>query len=565
MVDRWGDKIASFMSSKGKYVLCFILYVMFLYVYFFAICGIPCDGASRELLAYKNEEAAIAAEGWMVFSIILAGVYVIGMIGLHRFSSSVLNKAFIFIALNAMVFYGFSIPVNSNLNKNDWWVGLHEYSHWDIVLDMWDNGFFVSPPKFSDGAYNFANQYYQNKLWHYCVTLFAKFNYIFCNGADMTPLAYFATRGYPNVTARLDLALESIKIFQAMIGFWIYILTYCLFKHLGLKGWRLTVATGLLCLFPFYMYLPFIYNNDAMMLMWCLAALCMALTYRKSGKLRHAVWTAIFLGLGMMTKINGGLFAFPIAFIFGLVLYEKSARDEKVAPFFRDMAVFAVIVFPLGLWYIIYQNVAFGVPFGYVLYPGNRYSGNYIDSSFFGAWNRYIAPLTSDFFLSPYKRDWGASIPASYGNIDFNIWTGLFKSALFGDIVPSNFSVGPLVIVTRCTELIRGFWSLMIVLFFFLLVWNLFASIFTRRRPDIPLIVFMAILFIVTYANYVYFCIKFPFTSTMHFRYTPMFIPLFFYVLGRGPIPLYSPWNPQEPRFTRFKPVGRTCVAFACD
>ena len=40
MVDRWGDKIASFMSSKGKYVLCFILYVMFLYVYFFAICGI---------------------------------------------------------------------------------------------------------------------------------------------------------------------------------------------------------------------------------------------------------------------------------------------------------------------------------------------------------------------------------------------------------------------------------------------------------------------------------------------------------------------------------------------
>lgn len=528
---------SSFKKSKWRYLVYFALFVAYLYIYFFSLCGVP--KWADEPFAYKDENGHLIA-GWiMIISCILAVLYLIYKAIRRTITFSSVSKAIIFIALNAMVYYGFSIPVNSSINKNDWWVGTHQGSHWELVVHMWDEGPFAMPPLNFDGTYDIANQYYQQKLWHYSVTLWAKLHYLFFGSVSTEPIPYFVNIGWANFTYRMDLSFETIKIFQAMIAYWLYFFTYKIFERLGLKGWRLTLATFLFCFLPFYAYLPFIYNNDAMSLMFALMAMYFALRYYRSEKLLDLIVVAVAMGLGMMSKINAVLFAVPIAFIFLYDLIIRIKYKKDIKRFIWHMGVFALIVFPLGLWYPIYEKVAYGEPFGYVLYPGDEYSSNYIDSSFFGVFDRYIGIFTSDFFTSPYKRDWGATIPASYGNLDFNIWTGLFKSALFGDCSLDTWGEGPLSLVAKHAALLQNFWLMAILAFFILLGYKLFALVLKGfKKANYSMAILMTIIFLTAYFNYLFFCAGFPFTSTMHFRYASMFMIPFFYVLSTKPSPI---------------------------
>ena len=282
--DRAKAFYSSFKKSKWRYLVYFALFVAYLYIYFFSLCGTPSWGDS--LFAYKDENGHLIA-GWIMGgSAILAVVYLVYKAARRTITFSSVSKAIIFVALNAMIYYGFSVPVNSSVNKNDWWVGTHQGSHWEIVVHMWDEGPFTEPPVKFDGTYDIANQYYQQKLWHYSVTLWAKFHYFFFGDVPSESTPYFANIGWSNFTYRMDLAFETIKIFQAMIGFWLYFFTYKIFQRLGLKGWRLTLATFLFCFLPFYAYIPFIYNNDAMSLMFalmCKEKTSEALIYNTSG------------------------------------------------------------------------------------------------------------------------------------------------------------------------------------------------------------------------------------------------------------------------------------------
>ena len=551
--DRAKAFYSSFKKSKWRYLVYFALFVAYLYIYFFSLCGTPSWGDS--LFAYKDENGHLIA-GWIMGgSAILAVVYLVYKAARRTITFSSVSKAIIFVALNAMIYYGFSVPVNSSVNKNDWWVGTHQGSHWEIVVHMWDEGPFTEPPVKFDGTYDLANQYYQQKLWHYSVTLWAKFHYFFFGDVSSESIPYFANIGWSNFTYRMDLAFETIKIFQAMIGFWLYFFTYKIFQRLGLKGWRLTLATFLFCFLPFYAYIPFIYNNDAMSLMFALMSLYFALRYYRSEKLLDLIVAAVAMGLGMMSKINAVLFAVPIAFVFLYDLIVKIKHKEGVKKFILQMCVFAIIVFPLGLWYPIFQKVVYNEPFGYVLYPGNEYSSNYIDSSFFGVFGRYIGFFTSDFFTSPYKRDWGATIPASYDNLDFNIWTGLFKSALFGDRGLDEWSEGPLSIVGKGAYFIQTFWLMAILAFLILLGSKLVALILNRfKKANYAMAALLAIFFLTAYINYLAFCIGFPFTSTMHFRYAPMFIFPFIYVLCAKPSPIKEDDVPLK---RRLEPIER--------
>ena len=544
---------SSFKKSKWRYLVYFALFVAYLYIYFFSLCGVPSWGDAQ--FAYKNENGHIVAKWIMIISIILAVLYLIYKAIRRTITFSSVSKAIIFIALNAMVYYGFSIPVNSSFNKNDWWVGTHQGSHWELVIHMWEEGPFAAPPIKADGTYDIANQFYQQKLWHYSVNLWAKLHFIFFENVSNDPVPYFVEIGWPRFTYRMDLSFETIKIFQAMIAFWIYFFTYKIFERLGLKKWRLTLATFLFCFLPFYAYLPFIYNNDAMSLMFALMAFYFALRYYRSEKYVDIILSAVFMGLGMMSKINAVLFALPIACVFVCDLIAKIKDKKGIKKFLFQMGVFALIVFPLGLWYPVFEKIAYDEPFGYVLYPGDELSGNYIDSSFFGVYDRYIGFLTSDFFTSPYKQDWGATIPASYGNLDFNIWTGLFKSALFGDCHIDEWQEGPLVFAAKQTMLLQNFWLMAILAFFILLGSKLLSLILGGfKKANYSMVALLAVLFLTAYANYLYFCIKFPFTSTMHFRYASMFIFPFIYVISARPSPIK---NDDVPLMRQLEPIER--------
>ena len=109
--------LSSFKKSKWRYLVYFALFVAYLYAYFFFLCGVP--KWADDPFAYKDENGHLIA-GWIMrISVILAVAYLIYKAIRRTITFSSVSKAIIFIALNAMVYYGFSIPVNCSYNKND--------------------------------------------------------------------------------------------------------------------------------------------------------------------------------------------------------------------------------------------------------------------------------------------------------------------------------------------------------------------------------------------------------------------------------------------------------------
>ena len=119
-------------------------------------------------------------------------------------------------------------------------------------------------------------------------------------------------------------------------------------------------------------------NND--MLAMFFIVLCLINTYRWYVKrdMKTIVMLAFSFGLGMMTKISVGTIAL---FTGGVMIYcvVKDFKQKKYKEIICQLAVFAVICLPLGMWYSVRNFILFDQPFGYVqVLPINDpiYTGN---------------------------------------------------------------------------------------------------------------------------------------------------------------------------------------------
>jgi len=526
--------------SRWRYLILWAVFILYLYAYFWIFCGVSVS--PDNYTAYRSIDARDGALALLLFQYFI-GVCVLAFArAAGRLDHRLVRDVFLFWAINSMVYYGFSLTVCTSRYdfRNDWWV-CQTGSHWTIVLDIFTTGKIPDPPLNLDGTYNLENQFYQSKLWHLIAGYFVRFNYNFIQASE-EPIPVYAQSGFPNFTYRVELAFETLKILQAAIGYWLYVFSAEIFKHLCLSQRAATISTALVCLLPFYAYIPFVYNNDALMIAFVLGALLWALSYSRKPSFSKAALCAVFLGLGMMSKINGVLAAIPIAYLFLMRLIsigheKKTERKEERKAFFAQMALFAVIVFPLGLFHSFYAWRHYGQSFDYVLYPGDEFSNNYVNVNFYGVYNRFIGLFTSDLFVRPYKYDFGRGPWGdSYGYIDFNIWTGLFKTALFGNGVFQDTELEnlmPFSLINKHVYLIFHLW--LIIAFYGLMSWvyQLGRKCFPKYRHISLEEGFLIVVGVVSLGYYVYFCVKFPFTSTMHFRYASLVIFPFFASLSR--------------------------------
>ena len=164
-------------------------------------------------------------------------------------------------------------------------------------------------------------------------------------------------------------------------------------------------------------------------------ALFFALKYKEKQNFRYIVLTAVGIGLSMATKLSNAVIAVPIAFIFLLVLIQtiKKTNTLSLKKFILQIAVFAVIVFPLGLAIPIYHKIAFDMPFGYVLdLETNGENWMHIDQQMYNPIVRFFLFPTPDLFFSitnlRYNSEYVlvngvADWISKFGEQDFNVWT----------------------------------------------------------------------------------------------------------------------------------------------
>ena len=315
--------------------------------------------------------------------------------------------------------------------------------------------------------------------------------------------------------------INGLKFLPMLWTSFIVLFTKKILERLNINGKALVFSMLLISLNPHLIYLAIQVNNDALALMLMFAAVYFALEWYKDHELKKIVYVALCIGCAMMTKLSMGLVAFPVAWIFLIRLIKtvKAQKENKnktaLTGLIKQFAVFAVIVFPLGLWFPLRNLISYGVPVTYVYEIDS--SAN-MDVWMYSPLQRLLIP-SADLLKTPFILEGG--------NInDFNIVLALIKTGLFDE---RSFDGNYLTAVAK----------ILTVIAFVLLIAVIFAAVrgAIKRFKDsgrkildnaegIALWILAAVLLISEFV----FCFKYPVTCTAAFRYiTPVLIPAAFW------------------------------------
>ena len=134
-----------------------------------------------------------------------------------------------------------------------------------------------------------------------------------------------------------------------------------------------------------------------------------------------------------MTKLSTGLVAFPVAWLF-LARLIKTIRDNKDAKgrkkvlktkeLIKQFAFFALVVFPLGLWFPLKNLISYGVPVTYVYAID---SSAKMDVWMYSPLQRLLLP-SQTLLKTPFILEGG-----NFAENDFNIVLALVKTGLFDE------------------------------------------------------------------------------------------------------------------------------------
>ena len=270
------------------------------------------------------------------------------------------------------------------------------------------------------------------------------------------------------------------------------------------------IALGFASFLPFGIMMSGAINNDGLMLLFDVMAIYFTLKWFEEPTLKNILLIAITIGCAMMSKLSGGLIAPAIA----IVMLMKVLKDrEHFKQYMKQFLCFALVAFPLGLWYPIKNLIQYGVPITYI--PRLRsntaqYIGDYgVIQRLFDASGQFY-PLYAGF----------DNIKAG---IAYNIPISIVKFLMFGE--------GTYYLQNNVVEHL-GTWA-----FYFTMILLVLALVgmviwlFGRQTElHARLLVLFSVLVILI--SHLKFCFDYPFVCTMHVRY--IMLPVYFFFLGFG-------------------------------
>jgi hypothetical protein len=522
------DKVIAWYTTaskkKWRFAITLPLLFLFLVLLYFSFCYQ--EGVYSGSTGFKSDAALTIAIVFLVGFVIAIIAYFTVMGIEKKLTANRLAFCFVLLSCAVLLFFGGIRMMNNNVWKHDWSV-YYNSGHWDVIYEIFNTG------KWPDVS--LVSQAYQPKLWHTCMALFMKFMSWFMPIPVNNAVPADAVMNFPLYTQYEYNLMESTRIMITYVGILTIYLGYRIFKEMDLKGPSLVIATALLCCTPVFWYLPFYANNDSFALFFAFLALYFALRYRHTHAWGDIIVTALAIGLGMECKLNAGLVAVPVAFIFLcelLRIYKKDETKTLLEPkevrrrFWLQILVFAVIVFPLGLAWSIYAKLKFNEPFGYVMDLEHDLQGNYyqnwmhIEES--NPFLRFLAYPSPDLFFGTI---WNMRGNAVWGKQDFNIWTAFLKTALWGEGTPAFNTTTTTYALCEIVYYLAIFVG---ILFLLSILYFAIRAILRKRLSNPFLAGLLGFFFLAQAFSYAYFAYRYPVGCSMNARYAMLlFIPLY--------------------------------------
>lgn len=261
--------------------------------------------------------------------------------------------------------------------------------------------------------------------------------------------------------------------------------------------------------FPRQIHFSGALNNDPIAYMLSMSALYFALKWWKNGKrLKDILLCALFVGLGMMSKLSSATVCLPIAGIFIWEFVVMLRKKENAMPFWKmavQYGLFLLVCAPIGLWFQVYAKIRFDQALGHVFSNLNHklYTG---DHSWFG---RYVIGDFNEYFKWIFCQPFEGH---------YNLFNFSLRSAIFGE---NSYAAGEGLAATAIL-----FAYLASAILFAGVIWSIVLCVKKRKMGEknvLPFagkdLLFTLLLVLSQVVSEMYFYAKMPYGCTMDFRY----------------------------------------------
>jgi len=332
------------------------------------------------------------------------------------------------------------------------------------------------------------------------------------------PLHHAVSAFWVRVNTKLgisqSMAVENIQLLTLFYTGAILLFVYLILKEMNVKGWALYSILLITAFHPCFIIMSGSVNNDILSIMFMAGAFLYTLRWYKDSSLKNILILAVMIGCAMMSKVSAGIIAVGIAAVFLIKFVAERMQWKK---YIARFAAFGVVVFPLGLWAPIRNNILFGVPLTYaekLELSDPQYIGNIPLIQRFTDFSLYqLQNLNIQFEEAGTYRE-------------FNVFLGLLKTTIFGYF---DFYKETPLMTAAGTAL---FWMNVLLVFA-----SIAAGIvcLTKYRKKMTVTkVFFFLQFVVFMISYFNFCVQYPHICTMNVRYIMpvLFAGLFFLAIG---------------------------------
>ncbi len=313
-----------------------------------------------------------------------------------------------------------------------------------------------------------------------------------------------------------DLAFENLQILPLLYSCLCMFVTWRILKALEVEGNGLYIGLAFMVFHPATIVMAGSVNNDMLTILFMCLIILESLKWIRAKNLAGLIRLALYIGFGMITKLNSAVLAIPLAIIFlgHFVSVLRSRKKNYILEWVKNYFIFGIIVAPIGLSWIVRNLIRFGEKPG-VPVPGETspmYTAN------FSLWERLGVPAFSDWnFAFPFHP-----ISAKACN---NTWVIMYHTSLFAEEYPAGLP-DVLLVLCQITFVLALLLGIATVLLLILVLINKR----TRREDSIFLLTGYVIMLI----SFAAFVIIYPYTCSSDFRYVAICLIYICIALGLG-------------------------------
>lgn len=313
-----------------------------------------------------------------------------------------------------------------------------------------------------------------------------------------------------------NLAFENLQVLTLLYSCLCMVVTYKILKILDIKGSGLFIGLAFMVFHPATVVMAGSVNNDMLTILFMCLIILGSLTWIREKNLKNLIKLALYIGFGMITKLNSAVLAIPLALVFLMhfISVIRSRQKADIIKWIKNYCIFGIVVAPIGLSWIVRNLIRFeekpGVPV-----PGETspmYTAGY------SLWSRLGIPSLADWRIEfPFH-------PIS-ARACSNTWVIMLHTSLFAEEYPTDL---PDILLILCQI------TFVLAIIFSIATAVLLIVVLLKKKTLLEDKVFLLVGYVVMLISFAAFVIIYPYTCSSDFRYVAICLVYIAIALGLG-------------------------------